>query len=308
MMEIRAPMSSGAVSFAALEPREIPPYGQIWSSGSRARDMEKLASEVDEYFELGLSIPAGGVIVDVGANVGMFAIAAASRARDLHIVAIEPIPKFHAALERNFERNRHLTRSCASSTLLRAGISRDDAERETTFTYFSRLPTDTTRHLDTKRAEFERVFAHHGSSAERGVAAMVPGTAGLQLAKLARRIVSSIPRRSVSRWVMDRVIGVEQIRCPMTTLARVLDDLGDRTVDVLKIDVEGAEVDVLFGAREEQWARIRQVVLEGTDLDGRLADIRAFLAARGLARQIVTEPALAASQGLSTFLLLAARD
>ncbi|MDQ3033485.1 MAG: FkbM family methyltransferase [Myxococcota bacterium] len=301
-------MTREAVSYAGLEPLDVPPYGQIWSSGSRQRDIARLASEVDEYFELGLSIPAGAVIVDVGANVGMFAIAAASRARDLHIVAIEPIPMFHAALERNFARNRHLTGSCVSSTLLRAGISRDDAERETVFTYFARLPTDTTRHIDTKRAEFERVFAHHGSTAERGVSALLPGETGLLLAKLARRVVTSIPRRSVSRWIMDRVIGAEEIRCPMTTLARVLDDLGDRTVDVLKIDVEGAEVDVLFGARDEQWDRIRQVVLEGTDLDGRLAEIRAFLTARGLTRQVVSEPATAASQGLESFLLLASRN
>ncbi len=295
------------VSMFGLQPLDVPPYGQVWASGQRARDIEKIAREVDEYFELGLSVPPGAVIIDVGANVGMFAIAAASRATDLHIVAIEPIPIFHAALERNFARNRHLMGSCRSSTLLRAGITRDGDERETVFTYFARLPTDTTRHLETKRAEFERVFEHHGSSAERSIAATVPGTAGLQLAKLARRFVSSIPRRTLTRWMMDRVIGVEQIRCPMTTLARVLDDLGERVVDVLKIDVEGAEIDVLFGARPEQWSRIRQVVLEGNDLDGRLTEIREFLAARGLTHQVIAEPASSASQGLESFLLLGSR-
>lgn len=296
------------VTMSALQSLEVPPYGEVWSSGQRPSDIEKLAREVDEYFEIGLSIPPGAVVVDVGANVGMFAIAAAARASGLHIVAIEPIPIFHAALTRNFERNRHLMSACASSTLLRAGISRDRDEHETVFTYFSRLPSDTTRHLADKRAEFARVFAHHGSTAARGVAAVVPGSVGRGLAALSHRFVAAIPRRPLTRWLMDRVIGVEHIRCPMTTLASVLDDLGERSVDVLKIDVEGAEVDVLFGARDEQWERIRQVVLEGNDLDGRLVEIRAFLAARGLHRQVVAQPALAASQGLATFLLFASRD
>jgi len=81
-----------------------------------------------------------------------------------------------------------------------------------------------------------------------------------------------------------------------------------RPVDVLKIDVEGAEIDVILGARPHQWSRVRQVVLEGSDLDGGLARVCGLLAERGLTMQVVTEPLSSAEQGLRSFLLLATRD
>jgi FkbM family methyltransferase len=58
--------------------------------------------------------------------------------------------------------------------------------------------------------------------------------------------------------------------------------LSDRPVDLLKVDVEGAELDVLTGIDEPHWPLIRQVSLEVHDQDGRLARICELLSARGL--------------------------
>ena len=48
------------------------------------------------------------------------------------------------------------------------------------------------------------------------------------------------------------------IRVPITTLARLADDLALDQIDFLKIDVEGAEADVLFGG---DWRRFRPKVI-----------------------------------------------
>ena len=64
---------------------------------------------------------------------------------------------------------------------------------------------------------------------------------------------------------------------------------GLERVDLLKIDVERAELDVLRGVRREDWPRIRQVVLEVHDVHGQLARVQRLLQVTAGFRHCVTE-------------------
>jgi len=44
-------------------------------------------------------------------------------------------------------------------------------------------------------------------------------------------------------------------------------------IDILKIDVEGSELDVLAGISSELWGKIKRVVVEVHDIDGRLGEV-----------------------------------
>ena len=57
-------------------------------------------------------------------------------------------------------------------------------------------------------------------------------------------------------------------------------------VDLLKVDVEGEELNVLRGLDDEAWTRVRQVVLEVHDVDGRVAAVEALLASRGFETRV----------------------
>lgn len=57
-----------------------------------------------EYTRGGFDIPAGGIVVDVGANLGSFSLLAARVAG--HVYAFEPGPREYELLRRNLERNR----------------------------------------------------------------------------------------------------------------------------------------------------------------------------------------------------------
>ena len=55
-----------------------------------------------------------------------------------------------------------------------------------------------------------------------------------------------------------------------------------REIALLKLDVEGAELDALRGLGDADWSRVRQVVVEAHDGgEGRVAALEALLRARG---------------------------
>jgi hypothetical protein len=64
------------------------------------------------------------------------------------------------------------------------------------------------------------------------------------------------------------------------TVSEVIAEHGIERIDVLKIDVERSEVEVLEGIRDEDWPKIRQVVLE-VDTTANRDRVLAMLEARG---------------------------
>jgi FkbM family methyltransferase len=64
-----------------------------------------------------------------------------------------------------------------------------------------------------------------------------------------------------------------KIACKSTTLSEWIDSNAIDNIDILKIDVEGDELKVLRGIRADHWLRIRLIVAEVHDIDGRLADV-----------------------------------
>ena len=65
--------------------------------------------------------------------------------------------------------------------------------------------------------------------------------------------------------------------CAMTTVSNIVQDHNLSKIDLLKIDVERAELDVLSGISKTDWRLISQVVLEVHDVQGRLERILQLL-------------------------------
>jgi FkbM family methyltransferase len=73
----------------------------------------------------------------------------------------------------------------------------------------------------------------------------------------------------------------QTLECELRTLSGFLSEEGIERVDLLKVDVERAELDVLGGIGERDWPRIRRLVVEVHDEDGRLRRLCGDLEARG---------------------------
>jgi hypothetical protein len=63
---------------------------------------------------------------------------------------------------------------------------------------------------------------------------------------------------------------------------------GITAIDLLKVDVEGAELEVLGGIDDADWAKIQHVLLEVSDADGALAEVEELLRDKGLT--VTSEP------------------
>jgi FkbM family methyltransferase len=94
--------------------------------------------------------------------------------------------------------------------------------------------------------------------------------------------------RFYSANVADRLYRSSSITVRVQTLSDYL--VAGRAVDLLKIDAEGAELDVLLGISPAHWPLIQLAILEVHDYDGRLAAVCDLLTERGMETTAVQAP------------------
>ncbi|MDI5965472.1 FkbM family methyltransferase [Streptomyces sp. SL13] len=97
------------------------------------------------------------------------------------------------------------------------------------------------------------------------------------------QMAEAVPQKTV-----DQMYKVQEVNATVERLASFLPE--DRDVDLLKVDVEGAEADVLLGIAADQWPRIHQAVLEVADLDGQLEKVNGILHDAGFTTAVTQAP------------------
>ncbi|MFD3497951.1 FkbM family methyltransferase [Streptomyces sp. NPDC058678] len=211
------------------------------------------------YFRHGITLPPSAVVVDAGANIGMFTLAVAQRSPGARVIAVEPVAELADAAAVNAELHG------VDATVLRCGLGR--AESETEFTYY---PNNSVMSGGFAEADEDldvlRAYLLTGDGAEDGA--------------------------QLDRLVTDRMTAVRR-RVPTTTLTHIAAEHGLTGIDLLKIDVEKAEAEVLEGIDDALWSGIDRIVMEVHDIDGRLASVLGTLRAQGFAVAHEQDPRLA---------------
>jgi FkbM family methyltransferase len=88
-----------------------------------------------------------------------------------------------------------------------------------------------------------------------------------------------LPQREVMYQFLDKEMvdylfqNSEQTYCEIKTLSSSIRQLGIQSIDLLKIDVEGDEYSILQGIDEDDWSKIKQIVIEINDIENRLNNI-----------------------------------
>jgi FkbH-like protein/FkbM family methyltransferase len=191
---------------------------------------------VDEvYARHGIDIGDGATVVDVGANMGMFAMFAASRANNVKVVAVEPSPVMAPILKANMDAHVH------ESHLVQAGMSEHNGEAELTFypksSVFSTFDPEVEVERDSILAIVENTVRASGNYSEELVAEVV------------------------EEFMADRVEAIAQV-CELVSLGEVIDRHSLTEIDLLKVDAEKSERGILHGIRDEDWPKIRQLIVE----------------------------------------------
>ncbi len=226
-----------------------------------------LDSHIDGYFQHGISVQSGDVVLDIGANIGLFGVRTAQRTKTrAKVFAFEPVPPIFDVLDANARRH-----GGGSVIPVRKGVASKPGS--ITISYYPRSPGLSTAHPEIWGAGTDRL-----ARAVHGGARNMPD--GMRWGRF-------LPA-SVSRLIAGYLRGrVERVTCDTVTVSDFVKERGLDRIDLLKVDVEGAELDVLLGVDAGDWPKVRQVVAEVHDIDGRVDRVCELLRTHGLTRVTV---------------------
>ena len=209
--------------------------------------------EDNVYYKHGIKINKGDIVFDVGANIGLFTLFAHDKCKDATIYSFEPAPPLFEILKEN------VSSFGVKSTLFNCGLSNKPGE--TSFVFYPRTAGMSSFYAD-KKEEMDVLTAIMKNQQRLGMEGMD------QVLEYAGDLL-------VERFKEKEYV------CQLRRLSDIIKEYKIDSISLLKIDVQKSELDVIEGINERDWNRIRQVVIEVHDIDGRVDHIRSLLDDKG---------------------------
>ncbi len=204
--------------------------------------------------------PKDAVVLDVGANIGMYTLFIAHHLPAARIIAFEPVASIRERLQHN------VSRYAPNVTVLPYGLAEEDGQVEfTTYKGYSMMSSRTRdANAEEEKASIKRYLENSAASGDENATLMLEHLDVI----LAGRFEE------------------EKTLCRLRRLSDVIDELGLDRVDVLKIDVQRAELDVLYGLEPRHLQAIGVIVMEIHDdaegkTKGRVAEVKRLLQSAG---------------------------
>lgn len=205
--------------------------------------------EKNTYIRYGIKLHEHACVLDVGANIGMFAIYVATRFKNATIYSFEPIGPIFNVLEQN------ATLFCNSVKAIPFGLS--DRRKKETFTFYPHNSIISGAHAD---IEEDKKVVKSYIRKETDV-----------------RLLSD----HILNELLNERLKSEQCRCELITVSDFISENNIEIIDLLKIDVEKSEYEVLEGIQEYDWIKIGQIVMEVNDSTGKIGEIYDKLQLKG---------------------------
>lgn len=259
-------------------------------------DKTSQMQHIRAYLKHGIDVKKGDVVFDIGANMGLFSGMIFDRCEgDVNVYAFEVIEETYQVLERVFAQ--------LGSSRMKAyhlGISNRAGSNEFMFypnapglstQYYSELSDsmeDMIRNMDGQVTELPDFFGDGMEEAE--------GEKDQRFLRL--RAIYSLKSIFQGRKVREGVI----------PLSDFIAENQISNIDLLKIDVNGSELDVCGGISQKDWKKIRQVVIEVPVRGHRIEQIKDLLRENGFSRIVVERQEAVINQGLVYALVYASKD
>lgn len=197
------------------------------------------------YFQHGISLQPNAIVIDVGTNIGLFSLQAHFQASNVTIYCFEPNPFVSKIAAANFELYK------VNAYINEVGLGREEKNME--FTFYPKMSFLSGLHAD---IEEEKQLIHS------------------YLVK--NNLIENHSDTTITD-ILDHKLEAQKLVVPISTLSKFIAEKKLEKIDLLKINVEKAELDVLLGLQEADWNKIKQIVLEAHDVNNRLQDIEKLL-------------------------------
>ncbi|CUG89088.1 methyltransferase, putative [Bodo saltans] len=246
------------------------------------------------YFQHGITLEGveRPVIVDLGANIGMFSKYCAETFSKALVFAAEPVDRLAAIAKRNSE--KHMDRVKVANVGIGKHPGELSIEFNPSFTAGSSMHGKTIMdHASKGFLDWIYALVVDGVTSGTFPSFLKPWCTAMSIPYV--RIVVfllSIPFLTLSTaWIIGSTLPKILLKCriiSVDTMLKELDAPATGPIHLMKIDVEGAELEVLDGMSDSVWERVQQLVVEVHNIDGRVEKIRRMLASKGFTR-IVNE-------------------
>jgi FkbM family methyltransferase len=228
-------------------------------------EVEFLYEEMPLYLQNGIELHEGATVFDVGANIGLFALYVSKLfSSNVNIYAFEPVAATYEILQRNIQRL-----NSEKIKIFPYGLSRSSGT--VNFAYYPNCTGWSTLYPDDSQYQRDLI---------RKIALDNLNEAPAFIRWL--RWLPPFLRTFILDQKINKAFQVQQVTCQLKTLSEIIREQNVVKIDLLKIDVERSELDVLLGIEEQDWRKIKQVVLEVHGLDGRVTKVTDLLIQYGL--------------------------
>ncbi len=219
------------------------------------------------YDQLNVHLHDGATVIDIGSNIGLFLLYATDHYERLNYFCFEPIPETFRVLQHN----RQLIRPAEHRvTLTNQGVWKEKSVNE--FRHLPRFSCSSTMCPDDSDEQKQRAIDFTLNAFDQHPNRMLAKFLGC---------LPHFVRVAVAKVLIKHHGRHETVRCELTSIGDILNDHSIGHVDYLKVDAEGAEIEILEAVSQEDWLRVRQVVVETHRGDDAMRHIEQILKNQG---------------------------
>ena len=215
-----------------------------------------LDEHIKGYLDFNIKLKKDDIIIDVGANIGIFGVRLSKFFNNIQIHAFEPIPQIYEVLKKNSKLSLN-----KKFNTYRMGLSHK--KDYLNFIYYPNSPA-----LSTAKPEIWENNKDNFISAVKGSILNAPSN--IWWAKLIPRFFAPL----IAKYLKANK---KKVKSKVTTLSDFIEKKEIKKISLLKIDCEGHELNVLRGIKDEHWPLIKVIVMEVNDLDNNFEIVKKIL-------------------------------
>ena len=248
----------------AIRKIAYPSFGEVYCRNEMETRLILDEILIDKiYFQEGVSISHGDIVLDVGANIGVFALCAAKQGAQVY--AYEPIPGTFELLKQNIQLHG-LDKMVQPRNI---GLS-ERSEEKIMFHYPSMSTWDSWNTREDRELVAENL---------EDVLDVLKTAAPVRYKALKLLGFKSLQQALLRDGIKKILASAVRVKCQFETLSGVMSQENIQVIALLKLDAELADWEVLNGVKAQDWQRIRQVAME-VHLESDLTPISQFFSER----------------------------